>query len=282
MAQRERLWEGRDMPKEEEAEAWAEYARRLRAFRTDHGLSQERLADRLAYSESAVGHVERLLRKPSEDFTREVEKALGLKGQLTELLPQIHGALGPRWFREWPKVEAAAHTIRTSEPLLIPGLLQTENYARHVFLGEPGVVEQEAEEAVQFRLHRQSVFSRASPPMYSALVDESVLHRPVGGPQVMREQLAKLLDVLNPPYVTIRIIPLRAGLTVGCLGAFEVATLLEGGPDHAYLESAEEGRVTNRASTVQALIVRWEALSGMAYPVDRSREIIREVMESYE
>jgi hypothetical protein len=234
------------------------------------------------YSESAVGHVERLMRKPSEDLTRELEKALGLNGQLLELLPQIHGSWGPRWFREWPKVEAAAHVIRTWEPMLIPGLLQTESYAGQVFLGEPGATEQETAKAVDFRIRRQTVFSRPAPPMYSSLIDESVLHRPVGGPQVMRKQLRRLLEVLNPPYVTVRIVPLKAGLTVGCLGAFEVATLLDGGPDHAYLESAEEGRVTNRAKTVQALMVQWEALSSMAHPVDRSRETIREVMTTYE
>ncbi|MFC5823072.1 helix-turn-helix domain-containing protein [Nonomuraea insulae] len=262
--------------------AWAEYAARLRGIRMDQKLTQERLADRLSYSESAVGHVERLLRKPSEEFTREVEKALGLNGQLLELLPQIYGVLGPRWFREWPKVEGAAHTIRTSEPMLIPGLLQTEDYARHVFLGEPGITEQDVDQAVRIRIHRQTVLTTPARPMYSTLIDEGVLHRPVGGSEVMRGQLRKLLDVLNPPYITVRIIPLKAGLTVGCLGAFEIATLLDGGPDHAYLESAEEGRVTNRAKTVQALIVRWEALSSMAYPVDKSRETIREVMESYE
>ncbi|MGP3920501.1 helix-turn-helix domain-containing protein [Nonomuraea sp. 10N515B] len=262
--------------------AWAEYARRLRQFRMDQGLSQERLADRLPYSESAVGHVERLMRKPSEELTRELEKALGLQGQLLELLPEIHNSMGPKWFQEWPRVETLAHTIRTWEPLLIPGLLQTESYARQVFLGEPGATTDEAEKAVRFRIRRQAVFSRSQPPMYSTLIDESVLHRPVGGREVMREQLTKILQTLNPPYVTVRILPLSAGLTTGCLGAFEVATLLDGGPDHAYLESVEEGRVTNRAKTVQALIVRWEALSSMAYPVDRSRDTIREVMESYE
>jgi transcriptional regulator with XRE-family HTH domain len=129
------------MPHDEQEssrEAWVEFAQRLKKFRVEHGLSQERLADRVPYSESAVGHVERLMRKPSEDLTRELEKALGLDGQLMELLPQIHGVLGSRWFREWPKVEATAHAIRTWEPMLIPGLLQTESYARKVFLGEPG------------------------------------------------------------------------------------------------------------------------------------------------
>lgn len=265
----------------QDREAWQEFARLQRQYRTEQGLSQERLADKVAYSESAVGHVERLMRKPTEHYTREIEKALGLNGQLMELVPLIHGTMGPKWFREWPRVEALAHTIRTWEPMLIPGLLQTESYARQVFRGRPGVTAEEVENAVRFRMHRQAVLSRPRPPMYSALIDESVLRRPVGGRELMREHLAKLLEVLNPPYLTVRIVPLSAGLTTACLGAFEVATLRDCGPDHAYLESAEEGRVTNRAQTVQALIVRWEALSSMAYPVDKSRDLIHEVMKSY-
>ncbi|MGA4994233.1 helix-turn-helix domain-containing protein [Nonomuraea bangladeshensis] len=261
--------------------AWQEYAQRLRQHRVSQGLSQERLAERIPYSEAAVGHAERLLRKPSERLTRELEKALGLQGELMELLPEIHG-IGPKWFREWPRVEKQAHTIRTSEPMLVPGLLQTEGYARSIFLAKPGITEEEVEAALFFRLRRQQILGRPRPPVYSALIDESVLQRPVGGSEVMREQLRKLLDVIRPPYVTVRIIPLSAGLTVGCLGAFELATLLDGGPTHAYVESAEEGRVTSRARTVQALTVRWEALSGMAHPVDRSRAIIHEAMESYE
>ncbi|TXK38265.1 helix-turn-helix transcriptional regulator [Nonomuraea sp. C10] len=266
----------------QDREAWQEFARLQRQYRMEQGLSQERLAEKVAYSESAVGHVERLMRKPTEHYTREIEKALGLDGQLMRLVPPIHGnMMGPRWFREWPKVEALAHTIRIWEPMLVPGLLQTESYARQVFLGEPGAIEEEAQKAIRFRLHRQAVFAQSRPPLYSALIDESVLHRPVGGREVMREQLGKILEVLNPPYITVRIVPLAAGLTIGCLGAFEVATLQEGGPDHAYLESAEEGRVTNRATTAQTLMVRWEALSSMANPVDKSRETIREVMLSY-
>ncbi|MET8863408.1 helix-turn-helix transcriptional regulator [Nonomuraea sp. NPDC004580] len=263
-------------------EAWKEFARRQRRFRRGRGLSQERLASLLPYSESAVGHVERLMRKPTGDYTRAVEKALGLDGQLMELVPVIQGhTMAPKWFREWPRVETSAHTIRTWEPMLIPGLLQTEDYATQVFLGEPGVAEAGMRQAVRFRMHRQAVFARPRPPLYSALIDESVLRRQVGGREVMRAQLGKILDVLRPPYVTVRIVPLSAGLTTGCLGAFEVATLLDGGVDHAYLESAEEGRVTNRAETVQALIVRWEILSSVAYPLDRSRETISEVMASY-
>ena len=90
----------------QDREAWQEFARLQRQYRTEQGLSQERLADKVAYSESAVGHVERLMRRPTEHYTREIEKALGLNGQLMELVPLIHGTMGPKWFREWPRVEA--------------------------------------------------------------------------------------------------------------------------------------------------------------------------------
>ncbi|GAA3114571.1 hypothetical protein GCM10020001_037280 [Nonomuraea salmonea] len=144
--------------------AWKEFARRQRRFRRGRGLSQERLASLLPYSESAVGHVERLMRKPTGDYTRAVEKALGLDGELMELVPVIQGhTMAPKWFREWPRVEMSAHTIRTWEPMLIPGLLQTEDYATQVFLGEPGVAEAGMRQAVRFRMHRQTVFARPPP-----------------------------------------------------------------------------------------------------------------------
>jgi hypothetical protein len=118
--------------------------------------------------------------------------------------------------------------------------------------------------------------------MYSTLVDEHLLRRPVGGKEVMRERLAKILEILNPPYVTVRVLPLAAGLTTGLIRAFEVATLRDSGPDHAYVESAEEGRVANRTQTVQALIVRWGCPVQHGASVWTSREIIREVMSRYE
>ncbi|MFG1706395.1 Scr1 family TA system antitoxin-like transcriptional regulator [Nonomuraea sp. M3C6] len=262
--------------------ARAEYGARMRKFRTSHGLSQERLAHApgVTYSESQIGAVERGKRTPTEAFTEEIERVLGLNGELKELLPDIHTDLGPAWFRPWPGIEAAAHSIRTSEPSLIPGLLQTERYAEQIFLGEPGVTKDQAQKSVKVRLKRQAVFDRPKPPMYSTLIDESVLSRPVGGAEVMREQLGHILTMMRHPCITVRIVPLSAGLTTGLLGAFEIAQA-DGSPDTAYLESSLTGEVTNRFDKVRALGVRWDALSSMAHPVNVSEKIIREVMERY-
>ncbi|MFI7227354.1 Scr1 family TA system antitoxin-like transcriptional regulator [Nonomuraea angiospora] len=262
--------------------ARAEYGARMRKFRTRQGLSQERLAAApgVTYSESQIGAVERGKRTPGEAFTEEIERVLGLNGELKELLPEIHNDFGPRWFRPWPGIEAAAHTIRTSEPSLIPGLLQTERYAEQIFLGEPGVPPDQVQKSVQIRLKRQAVFGQPKPPMYSTLIDENVLSRPVGGAEVMRGQLAHLLSVMKHPCITVRIVPLAAGLTTGLLGAFEIAQA-DGSPDIAYLESSLTGEVISNTDKVRALSVRWDALSSMAHPVNVSEQIIREVMERY-
>ncbi|MGW4956539.1 helix-turn-helix domain-containing protein [Nonomuraea sp. NPDC004186] len=262
--------------------ARAEYGARMRKFRTRQGLSQERLAAApgITYSESQIGAVERGKRTPSEAFTEEIERVLGLNGELKELLPEIHNDFGPKWFRPWPGIEAAAHTIRTSEPSLIPGLLQTERYAEQVFLGKPGITPDEAQKAVKIRLKRQAVFDSPNPLMYSTLIDESVLSRPVGGASVMCEQLARLLTAMRHPCITVRIVPLSAGLTTGLLGAFEIAQIA-GSPDTAYLESALTGEVITHFDGVRALNVRWDALSSMAHPVNISEQVIREVMERY-
>ncbi|WP_328818567.1 helix-turn-helix domain-containing protein [Nonomuraea cypriaca] len=265
------------------ARARAEYGARMRKFRKSLGLSHERLAASagVTYSESQIGAVERGARTPSETFTEEIEQVLGLNGELKELLPDIHNDVGPAWFRPWPGVEAAAHSIRTWEPLVIPGLLQTERYAEQVLLGEPGTTMEQVQKGVKIRLKRQEVFSRSEPPMYSTLLDETALHRPIGGEEVMREQLAHLLTAMRYPRITVRIVPLIAGLTTGLEGAFEIAQA-DGSPDTGYVESSLAAEVTNRVHKVRALGVRWDALSSMAHPVNVSEKVIREAMERYE
>lgn len=116
--------------------------------------------------------------------------------------------------------------------------------------------------------------------MYSTLIDEGVLSRPVGGASVMREQLAHLLTAMRHPCITVRIVPLSAGMTTGLLGAFEIAQIA-GSPDTGYLESALTGETITHFDSVRALNMRWDALSSMAHPVNVSEQVIREMMERY-
>ncbi|MEO3804254.1 helix-turn-helix transcriptional regulator [Nonomuraea sp. B1E8] len=254
-----------------------EYRQRMRNYRTAKGLTHAGLAMLLPASESLVGAVERGTRSPTEGFTRALEKALGLDGELLELLPAIR-SLAPKWFRRWPAIEASARVIRTYELALIPGLLQTGDYARAIFNGEPNAIPPEAEKRVKIRLQRQAILSRPNPPATSFILDESALRRQVGGREVMRAQLRYLLDMMTRPCITVRVVPLSSGATAGLIAPFVIAQ--DDTETVGFLENAESGEVANHPDMVHCLSERWEFLSGLAQPTYETKKIIWEVMEN--
>ncbi|MEV1241408.1 DUF5753 domain-containing protein [Nonomuraea sp. NPDC050022] len=187
----------------------------------------------------------------------------------------------PAWFREWPKIEAEARTLRTWQPLVIPGLLQTREYARAVLRGQPGISEDQINETMGARMARQAVFERPTPPLYSALIDEGVLARPIGGPEVMREQLEHLVKLLSHPCITLQVVPMAVVPTIGLLGGFVIAQLPKGA-DVLYLDSAADGEVTDREDKVRTVSVRYDAIRSWAQPVNETEAAIREKMVTYE
>ncbi|WP_281249556.1 helix-turn-helix domain-containing protein [Nonomuraea wenchangensis] len=245
-------------------------------YRTARGHTHASLAPLLPASESLVGAVERGTRVPTEPFTRQLERVYGLNGELLELLPIIRN-VSPKWFRKWPAIEQTAKVIRAYQLALIPGLLQTADYARAIFQGEPGAMPGEVEKAVKARLQRQAILDRQNPPGVSFILDESVLIRQIGGRGVMRAQLTYLVDMMTRPWVTVRIIPLSSGATAGLIAPFVIAQ--DGDTHAAFLESAESGEVTHDVGMVQKLSERWEFLSGLAQPTYETEKIIRRVME---
>ncbi|MEU8142348.1 DUF5753 domain-containing protein [Nonomuraea sp. NPDC048901] len=255
-----------------------EYRARMLKYRTAKDITHARLAPLLPCSESLIGAVERGTRLPTEPFTRQLEKALGLHGELLELLPPIRG-LGPKWFRKWPAAEQAARSIRLYEVALIPGLLQTPDYARAIFQGEPGALPDEVDEDVKVRLQRQTILSRHTPPTLSLILDEGALWRKIGGQEVMRAQLANLLALMARPCITVRVVPLSSGSTAGLGGAFAIAETGDG-TQIGYIESADTGEITHHTDMVRKLRERWELLSALAQPTYETEKIIRKVMES--
>ncbi|MEW9549879.1 Scr1 family TA system antitoxin-like transcriptional regulator [Nonomuraea sp. NPDC050783] len=257
------------------------YGQVLRKAREAAGMSQMALGELLSCSESLVGLIERGKRRPSKGFTLAAEAALGLNGELYGLLPNTTVMSTPRWFSEWPKAEEKAHTIRTWQPLVIPGLLQTARYARAVLSAAPGATDQWIEDAVETRLRRQAILERVLPPMYWVLIDECALLRPVGGSEVMREQLARLLKAAEQPNICIQVVPLDVGATAGVLGGFALAK----GNDmaeHVYVEDVVQGTVSPREDMVRRVNVIYDAIHKWAHPVHVSRQLIREVAARYE
>ncbi|MFF1837773.1 helix-turn-helix domain-containing protein [Streptomyces sp. NPDC058231] len=127
----------------------------------------------------------------------------------------------PSWFTAYVSLEAGAKTLRTYEPQYVTGLLQTPDYAHAVLRGGlPNGSEEELARRVELRLRRQSLLERENAPTLWVVMEEAVLHRRVGSPQVMREQLERLLDISELAHVSLDIVPFTAGAHIGACAPF--------------------------------------------------------------
>jgi transcriptional regulator with XRE-family HTH domain len=254
----------------------------VRRWRTAAGLSQEQLGQRVGYSGAQVGKVETGERAPSQEFAQHCDQALpgagGLFLRIYHLARRWDGGY-PSWFVEWVQAEGRAITLHTWEPLLIPGLVQTPEYARALFQAwRSARTDAELDQLVSARIERQLIFERPNPPSLWAVIDEGVLTRCVGSPQTMRDQLAHLLDVSDRLRITIQVVPAGAGAHAGLLGAFAIAGFGDA-PGLVYLESPDQGQTTQRSSVVVKVSETFDTLRAEALPRGASRDLIRKVAE---
>lgn len=178
------------------------------------------------------------------------------------------------WFQEHVDLEGRASELRIWERSWIPGLFQTEDYARAVF--EAAGIE-DIETPLNARMVRQKALERSPRPLVWGYLDQGVIDQPVGGAGVMRAQLVKLLELAERPNITIRVMPRSVGAHVGRDGSFKIMS--EGGIDQVYTEACEGGRLTADGSEVRLFRVRFSRIGDWAHPVDMSLRLIREVME---
>lgn len=252
----------------------------LQAARVASGLSREELAARINYSISLVGHVETTRRVPSLDFAQRCDQALGTAGTFARLQQHLRTAPFPSWFRPFAQYEAEAVSLRTFELALVPGLLQTAEYARAVLSTRVGASEDDIEQRLAARLERQAILERDNPPLLWVVIDECVLHRPVGGPDVMRAQVEHLADMAQQPAVVIQVVPQKAGAHEGLTGAFMIADFAES-PSIVYLETALTGMVIERAADVAAIMLTYDTLKTEALPRAASLDLMREVAKTW-
>ncbi|MFF8554952.1 DUF5753 domain-containing protein [Streptomyces sp. NPDC015501] len=149
----------------------------------------------------------------------------------------------PDWFTAYVSLESGAKTLRTYEPQYVTGLLQTPDYARAVLRGGlPNGDEEELARRVELRLRRQVLLDRADAPTLWVVMEEAVLHRAVGGPDMMREQVERLLEVSELPHVSIDIVPFSAGAHSGACAPFTYFRFEEPElPDIVYSELLSAG-----------------------------------------
>lgn len=245
------------------------WGRELRHYRKAAGLTQGQLAERIHFSESLISGVETGQLPASPEFAETCDKVLSTDGSLYRLLDWRKGQVFPSWFGKWRDKERAAITLRTYQPLVFPGLLQTEAYAR-ALLGDDA--------ATAARLERQAILTREDPPppTLRCVIDELVLHRLVGSPKIVHDQLKHLVEITSP-QVSVQVVP-RGCVRTGILAGFAIATL-EGGIEVAYLETAIHGLTTGDQDEVAAAVKQFEAIRIEALPLSMSLELIKRTAE---
>lgn len=203
-----------------------------------------------------------------------------LRRDAADLWPEPFRRRDLPWFRPWAELEQDATGIRWYEPLLVPGLLQTEGYARAV-LGTGGLLPpSEVDLIVASRLERQAVLGRDAPPQLVTVIDEVVLRRLVGDRAVMSGQLTHLAAVAEWEHVQVRVIPAESPWHTGLAGPFVLGRLPDG-TELAYLDNQLRGQVVTDPVDIASLGRRWESVTGEALPQRRSIELIREVATTW-
>lgn len=251
----------------------------LRHYRVRAGLTQDQVGALAHVSGKLISAYENGRRVPTRPTTVDIDSvaAMSTHGALTELWDQFEEGMNyqayPDWFQDWPEKEAAATTLRWFEPLLVPGLLQTDMYARALFATRIGATDDEIDELVSARLKRQEVLKSSHPPTLWVILDEWVMKRPVGNRHVMLEQVNKLIEAAGRPNVVLEVVPSDAGAHEGLYGGGFAIADFKDAPSIAYQESAVRGQIVQDAEDVAALVAKWTTLGTEALP--RRASIIR-------
>jgi transcriptional regulator with XRE-family HTH domain len=217
-------------------------ARELRRAREGKGISRASLANEFYVSEVLVRQWETGHRVPVADHVVKLDEMFGMRGILVRIREELVKASVPlEWFGRWTEIEGRASSLWSFEPMVVPGLLQTEDYARGILVAANHLAD--VEEMVCARMERQKILHREEePPMFIAVIAESVLSQNVGGPETMVGQLTYLAEVARRDNVIIQIVPARAKACAGFTGPFVIANL-DGGTDIAYVDNAISGEV---------------------------------------
>ncbi|MEU9171655.1 helix-turn-helix transcriptional regulator [Streptomyces sp. NPDC048420] len=188
----------------------------------------------------------------------------------------------PNWFSAYVSLEAGARTLRTYEPHYVTGLLQTHAYARGVLRGGfPGEAEDDLGRRVDLRLRRQSLLERPGAPTLWVVMEEAVLHRVVGGPEVMREQIERLLEVSELEHVSVDVVPFTAGAHMGACAPFTYFRFEERElPDIVYTEVLSGAMYLDQRSDVSAHLEAHNRMSLLTSDAD-SKALLNRMRKEY-
>ena len=248
----------------------------VQALREHAGLSRAELGTLVRYSKHTVESVELGRRMPDEAFVERAEEALGNTGALRRAARHLtRGEAGlAAWFRQWARLEREAVSLCTYECRLVPGLLQSEAYARAVFDNSiPLLTDEQAENQVVARMERQTILRERPTVPFGFIVEESVFRRELGGAQVQSNMLDHVLELSAPRNVTLQVVPLELEFH-GCLdGPMRILETPEG-RRVGYSEGQQNGRLISDAKEVSLLCRRYDTLRSQALNPMESRDLL--------
>lgn len=252
----------------------------LRFFRERDDLSLAQMGRVMVCNRHTVSNIEHARDgwNMNEDQAGRLDAHFRLNDHFKRLVRYARSAHDPDWFAEYAKHETRALEIRFYRVSLVPGLFQTPEYARALITSARMVEDIEA--TVEERMKRREVLDRKDPPLIWVLLDESVLHRPVGGTKVMRDQLALLREAADMRSVTIQVIPQSSGSHLGLEGSFNTLTTQKGGM--AFVEAPGGGRLIQDSAEIRESGVRWARIAASALPWGASQDLMARAMESFE
>ena len=263
---------------EESAGVLRTVGRVIKTCRERKGLRQAELGTAIGYSEEQVSSVERGRRAPSPTFLEAADQVLDAGGLIVGLRRDVEKARYPKKVRDLAKLEAEAVELCAYANSVVHGLLQTPEYAGALYgMRRPPFAEDEVERLVAARLARQEIFDRQPSPVFSFVLEEVTLRRPLGGRMVMRKQLERLLEVGRRRNVEIQVMPTDREDHAGLAGSLQLLRLKEGdtvGHNEVQLTS----RLISHPKDVQIHEIRYGIIRAQALTPRESLAFIEKVL----
>ncbi|GAB2742984.1 helix-turn-helix domain-containing protein [Streptomyces bullii] len=253
----------------------------LKERREAAGLTQQQLADMAVMTRSHIAHIEAGRRVPSKEDARRLDRALNTGNVLSSFLPQDDDASIAEYFEKVRVLEQQAVMIREFALAYVPGILQTKRYARAV-LGAafPPVSDEECDRRVVTRLERAKILDDPGAPVVWAMLDETVLRRPIGGADVMAEQIMHVVRLAETGRIRVHVLPFAVGHHP-LMSSMLTLMWFEDQPPLAYTEGGHVGKVHDAPSAVRKLQHRYDLALSDAMPLKDSLALLRATAKEY-
>ncbi|WTW98455.1 helix-turn-helix domain-containing protein [Streptomycetaceae bacterium NBC_01309] len=253
--------------------------REIRIRRENAGLTQTELGARTFCSPKLVSAIESGTRVPQPAFINLADAGLGADGALNRLWRAMTDGETVTPYEWYVFLEEQASKLCHFEPMMIPGLLQTEEYARAIFaLNQPPMGQDRIDAAVARRLARQSLFTRDNPPNVWIILDEAAIRRWPGDRVIMERQIQHMLEIADLPNVTLLAIPFAHGLHCGLQGFMAILSF-EDGDDCGYVEPISGGQIVYDPTIVATMHRSYDLLRAAALPPEGSARLLRKALE---